>query len=89
MLDRNRYGGGVIIGTKILIKSILTEIQTKTIETITIKMYNKSHKYIISSVYITPNISSQQMSEFNDFMHKLNEYCKRRLEGIEPGFLVC
>ena len=72
--DRNRYEGGVIIGTKRGIKSI--EIQTKTIETITIKMFNKSHKCIISSVYITSNITSKEMTQFNDVMHKLCEYSK-------------
>ena len=71
--DRNRHGGGVIIGVKKGLKTIPLDITTHNIETISVKLYNGNQKYIISSVYVTPNITTEQMIELKLFIKNLTQ----------------
>ena len=69
--DRNRHGGGVILGVRKDIKSFVTDITTQSFESITIKVYNKKEKFILSSIYIPPNMKSNQMTELKAFLKSL------------------
>jgi hypothetical protein len=74
-LDRNKFGGGVIIGIKNIPRSkSIDNITTDCFESVFAELSFKNYKYLIGSIYIAPNPTSTQINEVEKLIKKINNF---------------
>ncbi len=71
--DRNRHGGGVLLGIDKKYKTVLLDFFTDTFESITIQLFIYNKKFILSSLYIPPNPNKSVLDEFKQFFREIND----------------
>ena len=84
--DRNRHGGGVIIGININYKSKQLDIKSKLFESVIVELFINQTKYILISIYIPPIPNTYQIIEFKELLKRINSEYSQHLVLICGDF---